>query len=660
MNTSRNLIFVGMGAWLTWGQVAIAAPIDLAQPGAATNPTAAAPTATAPDYQLAAAQLPLTLPPVSPLTLAPSRVRLMLKAITPNTTVAMTSVPVPTRLTLPVNLAKAPSAPLLVSQTPPKLAPGQSPAATPIAGLLRRLSQTPTQPAAPTSAPLTPFPPGASPTKPAPTVPPSPVAPPAPTPPSQIEAPKFPNFDPNAPAPNYLNPPPNPLSFPTKPEEVKLVGLQPLSLKQALEVAARNNRTLETARLQLERSQAVLREAQAALFPTLSTELDLNRTQSASGQLSARLTEISNDQQSANNPFFTPQDPALQDPVRTSLSGTITLNYNVFTSGLRSAQIRAAEKQVRVSELTVEQNLEQTRLDVATDYYNLQEADQQVLINQAAVRNSEQSLRDTVAQERAGLGTRFDVLRSQVQLANAQQQLVSSLATQKIRRRQLAQRLSLAEAIDLYAADPVQPAGTWKLSLEESVVLAYKNSSGLEAQLVQREAAEQNRKVALSALGPTVSVSAQYNVLDIFEQPVRTVDGYTLAAQARWTLFDGGLARARARQSEKNKQIAEVGFADVKNQTRLAVEQSYATLQSNLANIDTATQAENQAGQSLYLARLRFQAGVGTQSDVINAETDLTRAQGNRINAIISYNRSLADLQAAMSIIPRATTFGRN
>ena len=49
------------------------------------------------------------------------------------------------------------------------------------------------------------------------------------------------------------------------------------------------------------------------------------------------------------------------------------------------------------------------------------------------------------------------------------------------------------------------------------------------------------------------------------------------------------------------------------------------------------------------LARLRFQAGVGTQTEVIDAEDDLTEAEGNRVTAIIEYNRSLATLQRNIS-----------
>lgn len=73
---------------------------------------------------------------------------------------------------------------------------------------------------------------------------------------------------------------------------------------------------------------------------------------------------------------------------------------------------------------------------------------------------------------------------------------------------------------------------------------------------------------------------------------------------------------------------------------------------ANRDNIDTAELALEQAEESLRLARLRFQAGVGTQTDVINQQTALTEARGDLLDAIIEYNQSLAELQRAVSNLP--------
>jgi outer membrane protein TolC len=89
---------------------------------------------------------------------------------------------------------------------------------------------------------------------------------------------------------------------------------------------------------------------------------------------------------------------------------------------------------------------------------------------------------------------------------------------------------------------------------------------------------------------------------------------------------------------------AELNFADTRNQIRFNVEQAYFSLQSSRDNIQTTALAVQEAEAALRLARLRYDAGVGTQTDVINSENSLTEAQGNRVQAIIEYNQALAAL----------------
>ncbi|OUL32667.1 TolC family protein [Nostoc sp. 106C] len=421
---------------------------------------------------------------------------------------------------------------------------------------------------------------------------------------------------------DYLNPNPNPLLFPTKPEEVTIRRTVPITLAQALELARRNNPTLQAALFQLQRSQSAVREAQAALLPNAN--------------LNSNLTN--------NGPGFSGGSSST-----TSFNGQAQLNYDLYTSGNRQANIRAAEEQARIDELNVENQSLIIGLNVATQYYNLQGADEQVRINQAAVANAQASLRDTQARLLAGVGTQFDVLQAQVNLANAQQQLTIAISQQQIARRQFGTLLSLPQSIDVTAAEPVRIAGLWPQTLEQTIVQAFQNRPELPQQLAQRNIAEQQRRQALSQLGPQIGVTGSYNFLDRFNDNISVTDGYSVGLQASLTLFDGGAARARAAQSRANIAIAETQFASQRDQIRFDVEQFYFQLQSNLNNVQTSTVALEQAREALRIARLRFQAGVGTQTEVIAAENDLTRAEGNRVSAILDYNRALANLQRSVT-----------
>ncbi|PMB47152.1 transporter [Fischerella thermalis CCMEE 5205] len=446
------------------------------------------------------------------------------------------------------------------------------------------------------------------------------------------------------PPPDYLNPDKsNPLLFPTRPEEVRQKGTQPITLEQAVELAQRNNTQLQIALLELERAKAALREAQAALFPTVDLSAGITRQQSAQSQLSS---EIRQQQEEGLPPELRSQST---DEPSTSFSGQAQLIYNIYTSGRRSANIGAAEEQLRFQELNVANQSEEIRLNVAQNYYNLQEADENVRIRQSAVRNAEVTLRDAQALERAGVGTQFDVLRAQVTLANAQQQLSQALSQQRIARSQLATTLNIPDALSVNAADPVRLAGLWNLPLEDTIVLAYQNRPELQQQLAQRNISEQRRRLALADLGPQISLVASYNLLDQFDDSISVTDGYSLGVQATLNLYDGGAARARADQQRANIRIAETQFNDTRNQIRFQVEQAYSELRANLDRVNTANIALEQARESLRLARLRFQAGVGTQTDVIAAEDDLTEAEGNVVSAILSYNRALASLQRSVT-----------
>ncbi|BAY25071.1 outer membrane efflux protein [Calothrix sp. NIES-2100] len=445
--------------------------------------------------------------------------------------------------------------------------------------------------------------------------------------------------------PENVIPNPNPLQYPTKPEEVTLQSNQPITLAQALELARRNNRQLQVSQLELERSQAALREAQAALFPTVGISSDITRQRTVSDTYQVKLQE---QQQEAIPPAF--RQPIPSAPATTNFNTQAQISYDIYTSGSRSASIRQAEEQVRFNQLAVENQSEEIRLNVSTDYYNLQQADEQVRIAQSAVTNAQASLRDAEALERAGVGTRFDVLRSQVNLANSQQDLTNAVSQQQIARRQLATRLSLAQSVNISAADPVKLAGLWDKTLEQSIILAFQNRPDLEQLLAQRNIGEQQRRQALAALGPQVSLVASYQLFDQFNDNLSVADGYSVGVRATLNLFDGGAARARAAQARANIAIAETNFAEQRNQIRFQVEQAFSNQQANLENVQTANTALEQAREALRLARLRFQAGVGTQTDVINSENDLTRAEGNRVRAILDYNRALAQLQRSVTL----------
>ena len=424
--------------------------------------------------------------------------------------------------------------------------------------------------------------------------------------------------------------------MPTTPEEIEIERNPLVTLEQAIELSYRNSQALQAAILQLEQADAAVEQARAANLPTVST--------------SAGITSQQRDAVDGGiNPFTGQQVPGEGAGIDTALSGNLRVEYDLLTGGSRKATIRQAELQRENAALVVETQQEQLRLATANSYYALQESGEQIRIQRSFLEEAERNLRDARLRQEVGVGTRFDTLRAEVQYANARQQVIQAQGSQRTARRDIARLLNLPPSAGIQTS-PVTVAENWPLTLEESILLAFDNRAELEQQLLQADINEQQRQIALAAVRPRVGLFADYSLQSLLNDGADDIeDNYSFGAQFSMLLFDGGAARARARQQEIASQVAEEQFSESADQIRFDVEQAFFGLETNQENIATSRIAVSQAEEALELANLRLQAGVGTQLDVLTAQSELTQAQANNVSAILDYNRALAAMQRAVS-----------
>ncbi|MFZ9607922.1 MAG: TolC family protein, partial [Vulcanococcus sp.] len=119
----------------------------------------------------------------------------------------------------------------------------------------------------------------------------------------------------------------------------------------------------------------------------------------------------------------------------------------------------------------------------------------------------------------------------------------------------------------------------------------------------------------------------------------------TIGLNLRWSILDGGRARAQYRQAKQQAEENAFRFADTRDRVRFEVEESFNRLRSSNRNIQTSSREVLSARESLRLARLRFQAGVTTQREVVDNQRDLTQAEESYANSLREYNDNLALLR---------------
>jgi OMF family outer membrane factor len=461
---------------------------------------------------------------------------------------------------------------------------------------------------------------------------------------------------------------PAPLALPTKPQEVRIEELRPLSLNESETIAEVNSPDLKALASQVAQAQSGLRAEIARWYPSLS----LNANSFPTTTSAQRFDRVS--------PETTRQTGATGYTLQTITSMDASLRASwALIDPRRVPSIALARDQYEKAKNAYLIGLRELRLQVAQAYFDLQNADEQVRIGQESVRASLVSLRDAQARFQAGVATKLEVLEAQTQLARDQQLLTQALygrtagslsvgPGQAIARRNLAGLLDLPQNVTPTAKDPSRVVGTWIPSLQESIVAAFTFREELDQILLDISIANSNANRELASVQPVFNLFNDFGVgrstgssftdrttvRNQLSQPINfsvneperrwNVDN-TFGVNVTWSIFDGGRAQALYRQGKQKAQEETFNFSKRRDQIRQEVEASFYELLTNNRNILTTSNEVLSARESLRLARLRFQAGVTTQREVVDTQRDLTQAEVRYSSAITNYNKSLAELR---------------
>lgn len=444
---------------------------------------------------------------------------------------------------------------------------------------------------------------------------------------------------------------PPPLALPDQPGQVRIRELRPLTLAEVERLVEVNNSSLKAVASQVQQAKSSLRAALSAWYPTLNLNAN-GLPQYLAGEqqtFDSRRTEIVNPVTGLEQP-----EGRLTNTGVWSANFGARLNWNLIDPA-RVPQISAARDNYERTRDTYLIALRDLRLDASNAFFQLQRQDEQVRIGQQSVRASLVSLRDARARYQAGVATKLEVLEAETQLARDQQLLTNALGAQVNARRSLAQLMNLPQDISPTSAAPARVLGIWEPSLQESIVAAYTFREELDQLLLDISINNSNANAALAAVQPVVSIFNNFTTQRFqgetnVEPPVSSeLYGWSLdnavGLSATWTLFDGGRARAEYRRNKQAAEESKFNFASQRDFIRREVEESFYDLRDAQRNIRTTTREVLSATESLRLARLRFQAGVTTQREVVDNQRDLTSAEVRYADAVLTYNSSLAALR---------------
>ncbi|HEX5176061.1 MAG TPA: TolC family protein [Chthoniobacteraceae bacterium] len=461
-----------------------------------------------------------------------------------------------------------------------------------------------------------------------------------------------------------------------------------LTIERAVQIALAQNPQILKALQEIERTRGQVIEIRAQALPHIGLTASYN-------QLDRRLIESGGTGQArANNQFDEDLRSALQADTGTNGNGQDGndgtgqnngkgaavdsdqlarlfqdqggVNGSGFGVNNKSWRVAIEVRQVLYAGGQVRAALKIAKFSEDSSYWSLRDVVDQIisrtrtqfyaaLLNQALITVQEESiqlltdqLRDQQNRFDAGTVPRFNVLRAEVELANARPELI------RANNNYLIALLELAKTLGLEPTPSGKPAffpvgaldvGKRPLGLQNALELAKERRPFLKVQRQSILIEAEQIKIALAGYKPRVDVNGGYEMRNsrLFNDLLDTVNGWFFGFNGSWDLFDGLETYGRTKQARARLASAKINYDDSVQQVELEVQQAYAQLQQARETIQSQQKNVESALEALRLANERLAAGAGTQLDVLDARVALTRARTTELQARADYNTALAE-----------------
>lgn len=323
-------------------------------------------------------------------------------------------------------------------------------------------------------------------------------------------------------------------------------------------------------------------------------------------------------------------------------------NFNftqlLFDFGSTLDAIRSAAASVEASRADLETTRQTVIFNTKQAYYGLLASQHLLQVAEETVQQNQKHLEEAQARFDVGVAPRFDVTTAQVQLSNAELNLVTARNNVALGRETLRTAMGVTGPFASILVDALDHP---PLSFDEERLLtqAYGTRPELHSLFAQQRATNNQVSSLQKEYLPAISANAQYNWSGrVYPLQQGWVWGLTLTVP----IFNSILTSAQVGEAQANLRNLQAQEDDLRQQIALEVRQSLLNLRQAEESIRVSEQTLIQARENLDLADGRYTTGVGNIIEVTDAQTSLTSARANDVQALYTNKAALAQLERAV------------
>ncbi len=415
-------------------------------------------------------------------------------------------------------------------------------------------------------------------------------------------------------------------------------GGRPLTLREAIDLALARNPEVLLAQAQLDELNGKVTEVRSGAFPQVSLE-----------GYGLRLRDPS----ILNSSSFDNLPPEFRNALVPRAANLFDLALSVkqplYNAGKVHNAVHLAEEGKQEKIASLEAARQRVAFKVFQAFHDVLLAEENLSVVQETHQQRQKHLELAKARLSQGVATEIDVLRSQVNLANTEPELIR--ASNRI-------RLARAAFNNLIVVDLVTPtmlAGKLEhrpwLAEQPGEIQNRAMKARPEVQVARRLVAESSLLVTLAKaenrLGVDLDGRWGYNVREpqnLFNQEFTR---WNITVNFKLPFYDGGRRAGLTAQALARLRTAEQNLAQLENNVRLEITAAHDDLLSSEKAIAAARLSVQQAEKVLGMMQSNYQYGAATTLDVVDSQTALSVARNAQLNATYEYELAKARLRLA-------------
>jgi outer membrane protein len=412
-------------------------------------------------------------------------------------------------------------------------------------------------------------------------------------------------------------------------------GVKLYTLEQGIKEAFENNWSVKAKEEKISETEYAKNEAKAGFLPTFSTSYNYTHL----GFVPSINTSIF-----GNNLEFKLGDQNIYQ-------WQATVTQPIFTGYAITSAYELAKLGIDQSKVALELEKLDIALKVKEAYYNILKTDKAVDVANSAVESLKSHLEVAKNFYDVGMIPVNDLLKAEVELANAQHNLIQAQNASRLAR--VSFNLLLSRSVD----EPFEIEDILKYTKEtpdfdNCLQKALKARPEIKALDLTDAQIDQQINLAKSKYYPEVAFTYNYtkagDTPDVSGSNFQLSDQWQAIVGLSWTFWDWNKTRNSVNQAESQKKQLSQTRKSIEDGIKLQLKQAILGLKEAEEKIPTAQKAVEQAEENLRVSEERYKAQVTTSTEVLDAQTLLSQARMNYYNALYDHNLARAGLLRAI------------